>query len=293
MENELNLSEDNITISNALERATKALSECGIDTPSLDSRVILSYVTKKDVLYMHTHPDECLSEDEIQQFNLSITKRLNKCPVAYITGTKEFYGYNFIVNEDVLIPRCDTEILTECTINYAKELNKNEIRILDLCCGSGAIGLSLAKTIENSIVLLSDISESAIDVCIQNAKSLNVANCEIIKSDLFEELDDMYFDIIVSNPPYITSDEMNVLSEDILLYEPHSALYGGHDGLNFYRDIAAEAVNHLNSNGALLFEIGAYQAFDVKTILQNYGYTDTTVTKDLAGLDRVVQAKHV
>ena len=140
--------------------------------------------------------------------------------------------------------------------------------------------------------MLSDISADAIEICIQNAKALNVDNCEIIKSDLFEELDCMYFDIIVSNPPYITSDEMNILSEDILLWEPHQALYGGSDGLNFYREIASEAKEHLNSGGALMFEIGAYQALDVVNITEKCGYTNIEVTKDLAGLDRVVSAKY-
>lgn len=292
MENKIQESHEKVSISEALIRACEALSENGNENPALDARVILSHITQKDALYLHTHPDEYISEDEINKFNIAISERLNKRPVAYITGTKEFYGYEFTVTEDVLIPRSDTEILVEKALEYAKGINKGEIRILDLCCGSGAIGLTLAKEIENSLVMLSDISADAIEICIQNAKALNVDNCEIIKSDLFEELDCMYFDIIVSNPPYITSDEMNILSEDILLWEPHQALYGGSDGLNFYREIASEAKEHLNSGGALMFEIGAYQSLDVVNITEKCGYTNIEVTKDLAGLDRVVSAKY-
>lgn len=292
MENELQVSNEKVTIAEALSRATMALAESGTENASLDCRVILGDIIKKDSLYLHTHSDEYLSEDEIQKFNIAISERLNKRPVAYIMGKKEFYGYDFFVTEDVLIPRADTEILVENAIEYAKSLNKTEIRILDLCCGSGAIGLTLAKELENSMVMLSDISEDAINICIKNAKALDVSNCEIIASDLFEELDDMYFDIIVSNPPYITSDEMNVLSEDIILWEPHEALYGGQDGLNFYREISSEARQHLNSNGILMFEIGAYQAMDVTHIMQNCEYKNIQTKKDLAGLDRVVFGKY-
>ncbi len=279
-----------VTITTALERAAAALTEHGCDTPLLDAKVILGSIINRDALYMHVHKDEPLSEEETERFNKAVTARLNDCPVAYIVGEKEFYGRRFKVGEGVLIPRCDTEIAVEAAID-ASESFKDKVRILDLCCGSGAIGLTLALEVKNSYVLLTDLSPAALSTAGENKAALNAENAAILKSDLFEELDGAMLDIIVSNPPYVTQEEMYALPADISKWEPYEALFGGSDGLSFYREIVPEAKAHLCENGALILEVGSYQAAEVKALMEKHGYSEIKILKDLSGLDRVVAGR--
>ena len=279
-----------ITVNTALERAAAALTEHGCDTPLLDAKVILGSIINKDALYMHVHKDEVLSDDELELFNKAVTDRLADRPVAYIVGEKEFYGRKFKVSEGVLIPRCDTEIAVEEAI-VASESFKDKVRILDLCCGSGAIGLTLALEVKNSYVLLTDLSPAALNAAKENKDALNAENAAILKSDLFEELEGAILDIIVSNPPYVTQEEMYAMPADISKWEPHEALFGGSDGLSFYREIVPEAKAHLCEKGVLILEVGSYQAADVKALMQKHGYCDIKILQDLSGLDRVVMGK--
>lgn len=279
-----------INIADALERASAALKEHGCDTPLLDAKVILGSIINKDALYMHVHGDELLSEEQTDDFNKKISDRLNDRPVAYIVGEKEFYSRSFKVKEGVLIPRSDTEIAVEEALKEAKNF-KEGVRILDLCCGSGAIGLTLAKEIEKSYVLLTDISPTAVETANENKRSLEAENAFVMKSDLFEDIADAVVDIVVSNPPYVTQEEMYALSCDISKWEPHEALFGGSDGLSFYREIVPEAKNHLSENGVLILEVGSYQANDVKELMEKHGYKNIKITKDYSGLDRVVSGK--
>ena len=210
-------------------------------------------------------------------------------PYAYITGTKEFMGINFKVNEDVLIPRDDTEILVSKVIELIKEkTNDSIIKILDMCTGSGCIAISIAHEFKNRNISVwaTDISADALNVAKENALA-NDAKINFIQSDLFSELTNK-FDIIVSNPPYIKSKVINSLQREVKDNEPLIALDGGEDGLDFYKRISNDAKNYLNNNGILAFEIGFDQKEEIIKILQDEGYTNIEAYTDYSGNDRVV-----
>lgn len=286
-----NTTENRVTVRDALEYAADALREEGMESPMLDARLLLARAMGRDMLYLVTHETTCLTDEEAARFNRSMTERLSHRPIAYITGTKEFYGLNFRVTEGVLIPRPDTETAVEAVLEYSDRY-AGQISILDLCCGSGAIGLSVAKNLPGCYVTLSDISRAAIDVTVQNASLLKIDNCAIIQSDLFEDLAPGSFDIIVSNPPYVSGDEMGALSPDIQLWEPREALYGGVDGLSFYRQIISEAPEMFRNRGALVMEIGYGQSPEIRKLLEDAEYENINFRNDLAGIPRVVCAEH-
>lgn len=210
-------------------------------------------------------------------------------PLQYITHQKEFMKLNFYVDENVLIPRADTEILVEEVINHCKENHEKSYSILDLCSGSGAIGISLAKYIENSKVLCADISDKALEIAKKNAKSNNVNNIEFIKTDMFKNIEEK-FDLIVSNPPYIKKDIISKLDIEVQK-EPLIALDGGIDGLDFYRIIIDNSNKYLNKNGKLFLEIGYDQKDEVINLLRRSGnFGEIYSKKDLYGNDRAVGA---
>lgn len=210
-----------------------------------------------------------------------------KEPLQYILGSQEFYGLSFKVGKGVLVPRADTEILVEESIKIIND--KNYKTALDMCTGSGCIGISIAKNSNIDKVIMVDISETAIKVCNDNIKENEVKRkCKVIKSNLFKELKSKKVDIIVSNPPYIKTWDINKLDE-VVKNEPRLALDGGDDGLEFYRQIAKDAIKHLNENGTLIFEIGYDQAKDVTKILENFKeYSEIRILKDYGNNDRVV-----
>lgn len=224
-----------------------------------------------------------LSHDDEVKVNDAINKRIQGMPLSYIIGNTEFFGRVFNVNENVLIPRPETEILVE---KVMLDINKEskQLNVLDLCTGSGIIGITLSLE-TNAMVVAADISSEAIDVASKNNDKLG-ANVEFIKSDLFQNISQK-FDIIVSNPPYIKSEDILYLQSEVKNHEPHLALDGGDSGLEFYKKIIKDAPKHLNPNGKLYFEIGMGQAEDIICLMKK-DFTNIQVLKDYNKIDRVI-----
>ena len=236
-----------------------------VDDKSLKVRLLLSHFMNVEKNYLITHDNERLSDEIEEKYKQGIEKLSKDVPLQYITNTQEFYGMKFKVNENVLIPRYDTEILIEETLKLAKDQDK----ILDMCTGSGIIAITLAKNVEKANVLACDISLEALKVAKEN-NELHNTNVKFINSNLFENIEEKNFDIIVSNPPYITEKEMQKL-ENQVRKEPELALYGGVDGLDFYRKIISNADEFLKFTGYVCLEIGYDQKEDVLELLKNEG----------------------
>lgn len=267
----------------------KILKEANIDTYILDTQLLLGKVLGKDKLHLITNKEEKVSKFKEREFYSLIEKRKNKMPISYILKTTEFMGLDLHVEEGVLIPRGDTEILVEETLKFMDE--DKEYEVCDLCCGSGAIGISIAHFRENTKVDLIDYYDVPEKVTKRNIVKQKLSNrAKFIKSDLLNEVINQQkkYDILVSNPPYIKEEVIDTLMEDVKDYEPHTALSGGNDGLDFYRRIVDDSDKILKENGILAFEIGHDQGEEVSNLMIEKGYKNVRVVKDLAGLDRVV-----
>ena len=267
----------------------KILKEANIDTYILDTQLLLGKVLGKDKLYLITNKEEEVSKFKEREFYSLIEKRKNKMPISYILKTTEFMGLDLHVEDGVLIPRGDTEILVEETLKFMDE--DKEYEVCDLCCGSGAIGISIAHFRENTKVDLIDYYDVPEKVTKRNIVKQKLSNrAKFIKSDLLNEVINQQkkYDILVSNPPYIKEEVIDTLMEDVKDYEPHTALSGGNDGLDFYRRIVDDSDKILKENGILAFEIGHDQGEEVSNLMVEKGYKNVRVVKDLAGLDRVV-----
>lgn len=283
-----------MTYKQLFDHAGKQLSAAGVPDAKLDAWYLFSECFHMERAHYLAEQDlECGNEERIHQFAHMLSKREAREPLQYILGTQEFMGLSFEVSPDVLIPRQDTEILVEQAMSLLRDVK--QASVLDLCTGSGCILLSIATFLELASGIGIDISKEALAVAERNRKHLcdtGYSQChriQFMQSDLFTGLGKgMVFDMIVSNPPYITADEMKELMPEVGEYEPHLALYGGEDGLFFYRKIAAQAGCYLKNGGWLVLEIGCNQAEDVKELLSIYGYHRIKIIKDLAGLDRVM-----
>lgn len=252
---------------------------------SIEAKMLLASVTEYEQLNLLNHLDEIVSEEKIDLYKKLIDARLNNKPTQYIVGTTEFYGLELIVNESVLIPRFETEELVENTLKIINQKFSSNVNVLDLCCGSGAIGLTIKSKLNNSNVTMSDVSKEAISVAKANSKKLNL-DVEIIESDLFQNINKK-FDVIISNPPYIAEGEE--IDEMVKNNEPHLALYGGEKGLDFYERILKEIPNYLNDNFLIAFEIGATQKDEIIKIANTYfNNIEITTKKDLSNRDRMI-----
>lgn len=269
-------------LSEALMYGRKVLEEANISDAQIDSWQLMEYVLKCDRSYYYLHMDEAMDLEQEQQYLTFIQKRASHIPLQHITGRAYFMGLEFFVNEDVLIPRFDTEVLVE---EVLKRIDRSA-NILDMCTGSGCILLSILHEKPNCIGAGADISEKALAVARKNAANLNL-NPKFIHTDLFEQIEEKY-DIIVSNPPYIPTEVINTLEEEVKLHDPVLALDGMEDGLYFYRKIIKHSTGFLNAGGFLCFEIGYDQGEAVSALMREQGYEHVTVIKDLSGLDRVV-----
>ena len=277
------------TIGELLELGSKKLKEKSIDSYMLDAQLLLGMVLGKDKIYVITNRDKEVSHKDEKEYIALIEKRSRKMPIKYILGETEFMGFDFDVEEGVLIPRGDNEILVEELLSIINE--DEELNICDLCSGSGAIGISLAMNRKNIKVDEIDNYDIPEKVTKSNIVKHGLENrVKFIKSNLLEEVIKVgkKYDIIVSNPPYIKACEIEGLMDDVKLYEPHVALDGGEDGLIFYRRIIEESRLTLNENGILAFEIGHDQGLDVRILMEEAGFSNVKLVKDLAGLDRVL-----
>lgn len=276
-------------ISEALKEAYEILKENNMDTYMLDAQVLLAHVLKKDRLFLTLNREEELENSTKDLFFNYIEERREMKPIKYITKECEFMGLDFYVEEGVLIPRPDTEILVE---EVLKRINsRGYTQVCDVCCGSGAIGLSLAHHGDINSVELVDISDIALKVSGINAEKLELQKMvTITEGDLLNDFVDseMKFDCIVSNPPYIESSVIDELMRDVKDYEPHLALDGGEDGLVFYRKITSQSKQILRDGGMLAFEIGYNQKESVSEILIQNKFKNIETFKDLGDNDRVV-----
>ena len=278
-------------IRDLLKYGQEMLEAKGKDGASFDSRALLSFVMDIPFRDVPLRLDSEVTEEQEERFRKLLMRRLAGEPLQYITGEQEFMGLSFHVDPRVLIPRLDTEILAEEALGY---IGGSPCSVLDLCTGSGAIGLSIAKLADGAQVTLTDVSCDALEVARLNAKKLGVVDkVTFVRSDLFEAVDGS-FDLIVSNPPYVRSDIIPTLDTEVKDHEPMLALDGGADGLDIYMKIVKEAADHLDENGCLMMEIGFDQADDIKKLIKEEGrFGEVRVIQDLAGLDRVAAAYRV
>jgi release factor glutamine methyltransferase len=282
-----------LTLQVLLEEGVEALLKAGVEEASLDAKYLLFEAFETDMTHFLLDRNQNLSEEErlsrILKYRSMIEKRSQRIPLQQITGSREFMGLEFYVNEHVLIPRQDTETLVELVLKDYKGMKPE---ILDMCTGSGCIAISLAAIGEFDRVTAVDISKEALKVAERNAKTLlGQDRITFVESDLFASLEEQKrFDVIVSNPPYIPTKIIEGLQPEVRDFEPMLALDGKEDGLYFYRRLVEDGRRHINAGGAVYFEIGYDQAEDVSDLLRDAGFAEIRVVKDAAGLNRVVCA---
>ncbi|MBR6472414.1 MAG: peptide chain release factor N(5)-glutamine methyltransferase [Firmicutes bacterium] len=277
-----------MTIKELINLGEKLLRAADVQDAENDARELIGFVTGKDrsglIMYLNSE----VPEETMKRYLELVDRRASRVPLQQITGEAEFMGFRFKVTKDVLAPRLETELL----VREAAQRAILGARILDLCTGSGIIGIALKKICFGCEVVMTDVSEEALEVAKENAEA-NKAEVKLIRSDMFEGLEgEAPFSMIVSNPPYIAAAEIGELEPEVKDHEPMAALDGGEDGLDFYRIIAAEAPAHLKPSGYLLLEIGYDQGETVPGLLEQTGaFRDVKVIKDLSGNDRVVIAQ--
>lgn len=278
------------TIMKILNWTKQYFADKGVENPRLDAEILLCAVLKCERINLYIDFERPLDESELAQFKQMVIRRAQGEPLAYILGEKAFMRNTFKVNKYTLVPRPETELLVEHLVRICEQINQ-EAKILDIGTGSGAIIVSLLDYLPQAKGVGVDISAGALKVAKENAVNIGVSKrAAFLHSDLFTAIpDEKKFDIIVSNPPYIPAKDISSLAKDVQ-NEPHSALDGGEDGLDFYRKITAEASLHMAEDGLLAFEIGINQSEAVSGLCRENGFTAVAVGKDYAGIDRMVFA---
>ena len=281
-----------LTYRQMCHNGAEILADAGITDAEYDSFALLEYITGMDRTAYILNGSKSVPEDIAERYDAVIDRRSSHIPLQHITGQAWFYGRGFNVNSDVLVPRQDTEVL----VSEALKVINAKDSVLDMCTGSGCIIITLALEKKLGRALGADISEAALKVASGNREKLGADDVTFVKSNIFSDInvnDDELFDVIVSNPPYIATGEIETLTEEVRIHDPYIALDGLEDGLHFYREITQQSMNYIKSGGWLLYEIGCTQAHDVSDIMSEYGYSNIKVIKDLAGLDRVVMGQRL
>ena len=274
-----------MTIREVLTNIRERLQNAGIEDFEYESWAFLDWKLHIDRAEFYMNPNGEIKEELLAELEDVLKQREQRVPLQYLMGECEFMGYDFYVDERVLIPRQDTECLVELAVESIRK-KSTKVKVLDLCTGSGCIGISVSKLCPDTEVTLADISDGALTVAQKNAQNLS-ADVTLIKGNLFENIEGR-FDYILSNPPYIPSEVIEGLMPEVKEHEPRLALDGEADGLSFYRKIIDEAPDYLNPDGRIYFEIGAEQGEDLTRLMNERGFSEVKVHKDLAGLDRIV-----
>lgn len=309
-----------MTYSEAYKKGKEILKKAGIDAPANDAGVLLCYATQCSRTHLYAYGGSVLPEHAEQRYLELLQKRAGGYPLQYITGEQEFMSLVFEVTPDVLIPRQETELLVETVLDWCRKIVRSEkreiagvkngefprkgteageaapdihgrpLRLLDMCTGSGCIAVSLAKYLPNCLVTASDISAAALAVAGRNAKKHGVSErVRFIQSDMFGSVPAELNDVIVSNPPYVRTEEIDRLQPEVRSFEPVLALDGGNDGLRFYREIIRRSTGYLRAGGMLAFETGYDQAEAVAGLMASGGmFSDIRIFRDLSGIERVV-----
>ena len=281
------MSDDIWTLRRVLNWTAGYFERKGSDTARLDAELLIAHALRMSRMQLYTEYQKPLKDNELSAIRALVERRGGGEPVAYLTGQKGFWTLDIEVSPNVLIPRPETELLVELGLKHLQDIESPQV--LDLCCGSGCIGLALGHERQDASILGTDISADALAVAVRNRDRLGVNNVDFKQLDGLEEIRGEY-DLLVSNPPYIESKKISNLMPSVRDFEPLIALDGGDDGLDFYRRIAMHAEGIISAQGLVLLEIGHDQATAVKGLFHSAGFDLVTVHQDLAGLDRVIHA---
>ena len=286
------------TFHELLTQGTQLLMNAGIEEARLDAWLLLEYTADISRAWYYAHPESEVNEEIVSEYLSLCQKRAEHIPLQHLTHQACFMGYDFYVDERVLVPRQDTEVLAEEALHQLR--NMRNPRILDMCTGSGCLLLSLLMELPDATGTGVDISADALAVAERNRKNLELEKRAVLvqsdtfSGDYFQKNSgniSLEYDMLISNPPYIPTEEIGKLMEEVRFHDPVLALDGREDGLYFYRRITEQAGKYLKPGGWLMYEIGCEQGADVSAIMQGEGFAEVAVKKDLAGLDRVVIGK--
>ena len=282
-----------LTILEAIQLSAEYLDKKGIESPRANAELLLADILNCKRLNLYLSFDKPLSDAETVKYREYIQRRGKFEPAQYITGKTDFYGMDFIIKPNILIPRPETEFLIEAiTGQYAKDTS---FKILDIGCGSGIISVALAKHYSNAEITSIDINEDALDCAAKNSEKHGVnSRISFMKIDILSDADIILlnkYDLIVSNPPYVSVEEYNTLQNEIIEFEPKNAITDFKDGYTFYKRIISIAKDKLQENGCLCFEMCKGQSENIKKLLDESNFTDITIVKDLQGIDRIISGK--